>query len=212
MAEVETSDSDLLEPTLARYEAEGFDVFLHPSSALLPKFLRECRPDAIALRPDKKVAIELKHAGERSTTRLPRLRELLADHPDWELVVLYVSPRSIDTPLETQPPRAIRAAIEEVRQLQGDGRLKVALVMGWSALEAIGRSLLPVQLSRPQPPARLIETLAEDGLITPREAGWLRKLAAIRNAAVHGSLDAAPSPKQLEKLVDVLGSLSNALS
>jgi hypothetical protein len=51
MPRLAARESDILETVLAGYEAEGFDVFLHPSPSVLPAFLKTARPDAIAVRP-----------------------------------------------------------------------------------------------------------------------------------------------------------------
>ena len=66
MSATETREEVLLESLLPRYEAEGFTVIIHPSSSFLPPFMGSYRPDAIALSPDKKIAIEVKHDTESS--------------------------------------------------------------------------------------------------------------------------------------------------
>jgi hypothetical protein len=48
----ETSEATLLESVLPDLEAEGFEVFANPSPPLLPPFMRDHSPDAIALRKD----------------------------------------------------------------------------------------------------------------------------------------------------------------
>jgi hypothetical protein len=61
----DTREVDVLESILPRYEAEGFEVFVHPSPSILPPFMQSYRPDAIALKPDKKVAIEVVRTAAR---------------------------------------------------------------------------------------------------------------------------------------------------
>src|SRR6266478_5250944 len=46
----EPSEAMLLESVLPDLEAEGFEVFAHPSPPILPAFMRDHSPDAIALR------------------------------------------------------------------------------------------------------------------------------------------------------------------
>jgi len=72
----EPSEAMLLESVLPDLEAEGFEVFAHPSPPILPAFMRDHSPDAIALRSDKKLAIEVLREGAPSNRRLDRLREL----------------------------------------------------------------------------------------------------------------------------------------
>jgi hypothetical protein len=59
MSKAGTRERDFLENLLPQYEAEGFSVFLHPSSTMLPTFMERYRPGAIAIKPDKKIAIEV---------------------------------------------------------------------------------------------------------------------------------------------------------
>src|SRR5260370_12883527 len=88
------SEATLLESILPDLESEGFEVFANPSAPLLPPFMRDHSPDAIALRKDKKLAIEVLHEGAPSNRRLDRLRELFSQHKDWELRVYWINPSS----------------------------------------------------------------------------------------------------------------------
>src|SRR5260370_41498384 len=90
---VETRESDLLENLLPQYEAEGFTVFLHPSSAMLPPFMGGYRPDAVAIKSDKKIAIEVKRYAPNSKSNIKHISEIFAQHTEWELRVYYVPVR-----------------------------------------------------------------------------------------------------------------------
>jgi uncharacterized protein YutE (UPF0331/DUF86 family) len=204
-------ESDLLEPLLSQYEADGFEVFLQPSPSVLPEFMRGFRPDAIARKSGRKIAIEVKRSGAGSTSQMRSLRRIFSEHPDWELKVLYLSPRSHLPILDSVSFPDVDRSIEQVEELKKSKHLAAALIMGWSTLEAVARSLLPDQLGRPQPPANLIEALATEGFLTPREADALRKIAATRNAAAHGQLDVRPTLKQLKEFIAVLRMLSQHL-
>lgn len=207
MSPPETSQADMLEDLLPRYQAEGYQVFLHPSPSILPPFMQSYRPDAIALRPDKKIAIEVVRSTGSSEKKVRELESLFAPHKDWELRVLYVSPLPSEKTLDVASPAAIRTAIRRVRDLVKDGHKLPALVMAWAALEAVGRSLLPDQLTRPQTPAKLIEALASAGHVTPREADTLRGAISARNAAVHGG-EPKVDEKLLKQFIAVLETLS----
>ena len=84
MSVVEESGTAVIESLLPRYEAEGFDVYINPSPSILPPFMQSYRPDAIALRKDKKIAIEVV-VRARSDQKVRDLHSLFAGHPDWEL-------------------------------------------------------------------------------------------------------------------------------
>jgi hypothetical protein len=205
------AETDLLEAVLSRYEADGFEVYSQPSSSVLPEFMKGFRPDAIAIRHDKKVAIEIKRSDDKSD-RLKRVQKLFSEHPDWELNVLYLSPRaSSPAILNVVSPSAIAQTIAEVEQLRLAGQYSAALMLGWSALEAIGRSILPDRLERPQPAAGLSEMLATEGIVTPSEAPIVRRIAATRNAVAHGQLYPGPPAKRIDELVRLLHTLSDLL-
>jgi hypothetical protein len=203
-------ESDLLEAVLSRYEAEGFQVYLQPPSSVLPEFMRVFRPDAIALKDEKKIAIEIKNSRIRDT-HLKALQKIFAEHPDWELNILYLSPRASDVTLAVVSRDAIAHTIAEVEKLRSAGQFSAALMLGWSALEAMARLLLPARLERPQPAASLVEALANEGLITPSEATVVRRIASTRNAVAHGQLYPNPAPKRIDELIGVLHTLSDLL-
>jgi|RhiMetdeSRZDD1v2_1073273.scaffolds.fasta_scaffold50892_2 uncharacterized protein YutE (UPF0331/DUF86 family) len=203
----ETRESDVLEHLLPQYQADGYDVYVNPSPSILPPFMQGYRPDAIAVRPDKKVAIEIVRSARTGSGKTEALQSLLADHPDWELRVVYVSPLSSQGALEIASQATIANAIQVVLELKDESRYLPALMMAWATLESIGRALLPDRFSRPQTPARLIEVLASEGYLAPDEADALRAFIPLRNAAVHGVLEPAIDEKQLKSLVGVLRNL-----
>jgi uncharacterized protein YutE (UPF0331/DUF86 family) len=208
----EASEAALLDSVLPDLEAEGFEVFAHPSPPLLPAFMRDHSPDAIALREDKKLAIEVLHEGAPSHRRLDRLRELLSQRKDWELRVYWISPTNIRKAIEGVSRDIIEQSIKAAEELTADGRTRPALLMAWATFEAIGRAILPDKLQRPQPPGRLAEVLAADGYITPTEADHLRRLAESRNHVAHGGLETSVSEADLQRFVDVLKTLCRFIS
>ncbi len=207
MSTAETREATLLEAVLAGYRAQGFDVYVNPSSTTLPGFILPYRLDAVAIKADEKIAIEVARSPDTSAERIKRLQDVFAGHPDWTLKVYYHGDINIENDIEAPSLRAIEDAIQEVDELRKSGRLRAALVMGWAILEGIARSLLPDQLGRQQPPNTLIETLASNGFLTPGEADSLRSTISVRNAAAHGRLNVIVEPKQLDQLVDALRTL-----
>lgn len=205
----ERLESEVLESVLPRYEAEGFDVFVHPSPSILPPFLQKYRPDAIAIGPEKKIAIEVMQSTPGSELRARELELAFAEHKDWELRIFYVSPRSSEKTLASISRSEIEAAIQQIESLLGAKQTQPALIMCWAALEAIGRALLFENLKKPQTPARLVEVLASEGYIAPREADFLRALIQLRNSAVHGQFDVSVEAEQISKFVSVLHALAN---
>jgi uncharacterized protein YutE (UPF0331/DUF86 family) len=211
MSVLESSEAEVIESLLSRYQAEGFDVYVNPSPSILPPFMQEYRPDAIALKKDKKIAIEVVGSNARSSQKVKTLQSLFADHDDWELVVFYASPIASNKLLEVASTSAINDSIQRVVDLSEAGHLLPALVMAWATFEAIGRAMLPDQFQRPQTPARLVEVLGSEGYITPEEADTLRAASTIRNAVVHGQLDSKVDSPMLESFVAILRTLAKLL-
>ncbi|MFH0301149.1 hypothetical protein AAFX91_28800 [Bradyrhizobium sp. 31Argb] len=206
-----SSEAEVIESLLPRYQAEGFDVYINPSPSILPPFMQEYRPDAIALRKDKKIAIEVVGSNTGSTQKIKTLQSLFADRDDWELRVFYASPAVSGKLLEIASTAAINESIQRVVDLSNAGHSLAALVMAWATLEAIGRALLPDQFQRPQTPARLVEVLGSAGYVTPEEADRLRAAIVVRNAIVHGQLDSEVGPELLNGFVAVLKTLAKLL-
>jgi uncharacterized protein YutE (UPF0331/DUF86 family) len=207
----EAQEAAVLENIVPQLEAEGFEVIMHPSGLRLPPFMQSYSPDAIALREDRKLAIEVVHKGSTSQKRLDRLRELLSGHRDWELRVYWISPANTPEPIEVVSGKDIEQAIKGVEQLAGKGLHGAALLMAWATLEALGRALLPQKFARPQTPGRLIETLAGEGCVTPSEADRLRDLAKIRNQLAHGALRAKVGARDIKGFAAILKTLRKLL-
>src|ERR1700730_17511319 len=96
-----SSEAEFIESLLPRYQAEGFDVYVNPSPSILPPFMQAYRPDAIALKKGKKIAIEVVGSAASSEEKVKTLQSLFADHQDWELRVFYASPIASNNLLET---------------------------------------------------------------------------------------------------------------
>jgi uncharacterized protein YutE (UPF0331/DUF86 family) len=208
----ETQEAAVLENIVPQLEAEGFEVVMHPSRLRLPPFMQSYSPDAIALREDRNLAIEVVRKGSSSEKRLDKLRDLLEGHRDWELRVYWISPANTPEPIETASVKDVERSIEVIKQLTGEGLYGAALLMAWATLEGLGRSLLPDKLARAQTPGRLVEVLAGEGYVTPSEADRLRRLAKVRNQLIHGGLRAKPNSKDVKSFTTTLQTLLKLLN
>lgn len=202
----------MLENIVPQLEAEGFEVIARPSRHRLPPFMQSYSPDAIALREDKNLAIEVLRKGGSSEKKLDELRNLLVGHRDWELRVYWISPASVPEPIEPSAPEDIGQAIKTIEHLAGEGRLAPALLMSWAALEALGRGLSPETIVRPQTPGRLTEVLAAEGYVTPTEADLLRRVASVRNRLIHGGLSERASVGDIDSFLAILRTLLDMLN
>ena len=210
MSETATETS-VLENVLPQLEAEGYEVYARPAPSVLPSFLRQFQPDAVALRTDKNLLIEVLREGPSSKGKLASIRALLSDHKDWELRVYWISPSSNFRFIGAASPGSIEQSIQSVEELTARGDLSPGLLLSWATFEALGRALLPNEFARPQTPGRLIEILASRGLITPSEADGLRRLADMRNRLSHGDIEVKVSQSDVERLLSILKMLARLL-
>src|SRR4051812_47189941 len=87
-----SSEAEVIESLLPKYQAEGYDVYINPSPSILPPFMQTYRPDAIALKKDRKIAIEVIGTASSADQKITRLQSLFEGHHDWELRVFYAPP------------------------------------------------------------------------------------------------------------------------
>jgi hypothetical protein len=187
-------------PTL---EAQGYTVIINPAQDLLPDFLRNDQPDAIALRGANKLAIQVTSGRSAGRARHSRIGKLLAGHDDWKLHVVY-APGRADEEIVAPPTRdAIEARLPTVLTAFDASGPIAALLLGWSVFEASARFLLPHDLPHAQAPSELVEALAFRGYLTVDEADELRPLGQARNRAAHGQLDVAVTREDLARLVEI---------
>jgi len=196
-------EAAVLQAILPQLEAEGFQVFPHPSRKLLPPFLSAYHPDAIALKGDQKVAIEIMPSGGRADGKLERLRKLFSAHPDWEFRVVYAPARTLEPSIPVASQATIEDQLRRIEENFDAAGPAASLLIAWAAFEAAARSLAPNDLIQPQSPAQLLEIMASGGYITPDEADILQILARLRNEAAHGRMDISLSRNDLERIIQI---------
>jgi uncharacterized protein YutE (UPF0331/DUF86 family) len=177
----------------------------------LPAFLREIRPDAIALSEKKNLAIEIARDTSEARQHLQQLSSQIRGQPKWELRVFWVSPTASRATFTVQPLANLRERIEEAKKLLAEGHRGSALLIGWATFEAICRALMPGSFKFPQTPARLVEVISSEGYITPDEADRIRFLAQARNGFIHGNLDIPMDTEEIAFFIELLSKLEMAV-
>jgi len=205
--ELKQSVLDAMVPELA---SDGFRCVIHPKRDTLPTFLQEYQPDMVAYRRDKNLAFEIMAQTSAARLKERALRERFAGHPDWELRFVYAPPVNSDANVPVASKQTISDHLDRLDASVDAMGLTAALLTGWAVFEAAARALLPSSLTRPQPPAHLIETLASEGHVTPDEADMLRRLSRTRNQVAHGRLDLTPSRDDVALLMGVTRSILEA--
>ena len=159
----ENSELEILQRLVPELEAEGYEVYLQPNKAIIPLFLGTYQPDAIALRADKNLIIEVLRRSPEASKKLERITSLLDARKGWGLKAVWIEPVGDQRTLKVQTQNTIQARIKEIKQIAVDGHLQAATLMAWATFEALARAILIEQFSRPQTPARLVQILAAGG-------------------------------------------------
>ena len=201
------AEAAVMEKLVPELEADGFQVFPHPDKLLVPPFLGPYSPDVIALREDRKLAIEIADRKGIAEQRVEELARLFRDRPDWEFRIIWINSLPVEPVLEPQTMSDIESTVTEVEDLIGASHHRAAFLLSWAVLEAFGRAVLEEKFKRPQTPGRLIEVMAQEGVVTPDEADSLRRLSNLRNKLVHGELDARVTESETRRMAELLKSL-----
>lgn len=205
MNEKEETERATLEKMFKIWTDQGFQVFLQPSGKLLPDFLQRYRPDALLLKDDDKVLVEVVLKGQpHAEKRVSRLKELIANQNEWRLEVVYAG---------ENVSAVRRVTLEKILESLGSAEdlltkePRASLLLFWASLEATARNFFPSQTSRPQSPGRIIELLASSGEVTPSEAQELRHLMNLRNRVIHGELNAVVKPSEMKPMLQLVRQL-----
>jgi REase_AHJR-like len=211
----EGTERTVLERLRETYEREGYGFYPYPPSELLPSFLGQYRPDAVALKGNGGVVIEIKaRRGAQSDVRLSEVARLFKDNKDWRFSIVNVEDFPPEPDIEIFPAESMETELARVEQLAQQGQLRAAFVLAWGTLEATARALLAGYVgdkTRPMTPAELSEMLARYGLIDNDSATELRNLSMFRNAVVHGDLGLQVDQRSIASLKRVIRSLLKRL-
>jgi hypothetical protein len=137
--------------------------------------------------------------------RFSALTAALKQEPEWQFHLILnrgAPPPSI----RTVPDGEILELLDTVSAV-ATVDAKAALVMGWAAMEALGRNRVPARFGRAQTSAALIEYIAFEGIVGPADAQFLRLVASKRNAVAHGDLSQAVTGEEVARLVALLREL-----
>ncbi len=199
-----TVEREILDHEVERLRAEGFDVFVDPGPSLVPDFLGLYRPDAVAQREGRMIALEVTSRTGASQKKLGEIAAIFERHPEWEFRVVWAEPAAGAAVLPVQTKDEIRETIAEIRKLRDQGHFRPSFLLGWAALEAAARAVAGPRFGRAQTPGRLVQVLGEEGYLTPDETDAIRSLAEKRNQLVHGTLDAPVGREDVDQLVRAL--------
>src|SRR5271166_3026417 len=91
------------------FEARGMKFYVNPPREIVPEFLGDFRPDAIAKGPEGGIIIEVKARRSRDTEmQLAEIAKRVSKQKGWEFRVIYLNPPIDETPPIAKPtPRQL---------------------------------------------------------------------------------------------------------
>ena len=202
----------ILERLLPELEADGYQVIREPRRSIVPPFLGSYLPDLIALREDGNLAIEVASRADPGSRKLGDIAKLFEGQKGWKFRVYWASKSDIEEPLRAQSISEISGTLAQAEALVVDGHVSAGFLLSWATFEAIARRILAERFVRPQTPGRLIEIMANQGVLTPSEADRLRPLATFRNRFIHGELDVGVTADEAREFLAILQNLTATAS
>ncbi|MGA3004347.1 MAG: hypothetical protein ABSE20_21755 [Acetobacteraceae bacterium] len=200
------------------YEGRGMRFYINPPPDVVPGFLREYRPDAIAIGPDGKgIVFEVKSYRTPTTQgQMDELKRRVSSQDGWQLEIIYTNPATDETNVITKPTaEQIESRLDEVEKLEQAGYHEPAFLIAWTVLESLARLAMPpgstaqvISLGAIQ----VVQRLAELGYLENEEASGLRALARVRNAVVHGDFSVRVSASQVKTFLERLKALRSEIA
>jgi len=215
-ANAETRERVILDRLKETYEQQGYEFFAYPPRELVPPFLGDFRPDAIALKTGEGIIIEVKsrrRGGQEPG--LAEIAELVSAQSNWQFMVFFEEDRPEDVVRIVRSTSAqISAQVDEIQRLASSGHYRAAFMLGWAALEAIARAIMATQgvsSERPYSPLQAIQSLEMNGFLDSNAARHLQAKAKLRDAAVHGDFSVEIDSESVEFLIQQLRALASSL-
>nr|WP_321507938.1 DUF1508 domain-containing protein [uncultured Celeribacter sp.] len=200
----------LLDATVRKLSAEGYSVVVEPEQSILPPILQGFRPDAVAIGKEPKLIVEIATESQASAARVKSLQESLKKISGWKLHLVLSRVGREDLLAAVSDNRIARTLNKAVEV--ADIEPQAGLLLCWAAFEALSRARRPSEFSRPQSPGRIIDRFSARGIISSHEASFLRKLANMRNAIIHGDLVHGVSKRDVTRFSDLTRKLMDSVN
>lgn len=196
------------------YRQRGYNVIIEPRSDQLPGFLAPFRIDMLARSAEENVIVEVRtQESLTDTPELDAVAQALQDQPSWrfELVVTNPKDRSSFQLKDTASLNDldITYRLREAQQLSDQEHGEAALLLAWSATEALLRGIaneeaIPVT---PNNPSQLTKSLFTYGVLDKEQYEILQLALQARNIVVHGYKEQQSLASTLEQILRVADQL-----
>jgi REase_AHJR-like protein len=198
------------------YRQRGYEVLISPSVDQLPEFLAPYRVDMFARSTDENVIVEVRtQESLKDRPELDAIAQALQDKSSWRFELVVTNPKDRSS-LQFKDATSldyvdITYRLREARQLSDQEHGEAALLLAWSATEALLRYIadeeaIPIAKSNPN---QLLKSLFMYGLLDKEQYQTLQTGLQARNTAVHGYKEQGPLANALNDLLQVADQLMN---
>lgn len=209
-----TREHQRLREVAREYRQRGYDVIIEPTSGQLPEFLAPFRIDMLARNTEENVIVEVRT--QESLANAPELdavAQAIHNQTSWRFELVVTNPKD-RTPIQFKDAVSldhldVSYRIREARQLSEQEHGEAALLLAWSATEALLRAIadeeaIPVG---PSNPSQLTKSLFTYGVINKEQYQILQHGLQARNIVVHGYKEQQSLASTLEQLLHVADQL-----
>jgi hypothetical protein len=197
------------------YRRRGYDVVIEPGPDQMPDFLASFRIDMLAHSAEESVIVEVRT--QESLTQAPeldRIARVIQDKPSWRFELVVTNPKDRSslqfknaTPLDNID---ITYRLREARQLADQEHGEAALLLAWSATEALLRYIADEETipAHQNNPIQIVKSLFSYGILDKDQYQSLQEGLQARNMIVHGYKEQLSLVNTLERLLNVADQLA----
>lgn len=212
MGSVYQKSKNVLNDLKVAYESKGYRFYIEPSASFLPVYLKNYRPDALALSDEENVIFEVVKHGKSGEEKAQNIKSLFNNLPEnWRVEIVIIPEGKEDVKLATK--EQLEWSRLNIDLLFQDGFYEQCMVSSFAAIEAVGRKLLNkriINFDRNLSGSTMISLLEEEGYLSLKQAAFCRGMWKKRNSFVHGYYDDGRiSNEECEKLMSIVVVLFN---
>jgi len=197
-----------------KYRQRGYEVWIEPHPDQLPDFLAPFRVDILARNSDENVIVEVRtQASLTAAPELDGIAQALHNKPSWRFELVVTNPRDRSV-LQFQDVTSldhldITYRLQEARQLSAQEHGEAALLLTWSATEALLRYIADVEAVSvvQHDPSQVTKSLFVYGVLDKEQYQVLQDGMQARNLVAHGYKEQPSLAKTVDQLQHVADQL-----
>lgn len=202
-------EDEQVEQVAREYESRGYTVERRVKLDTLLPGAPSWEADFVASKNGERVIVEVKSGRNPAhDDQWIGIREILRRTPEWRFD-LVIAPESDDERMGGSVPfteSEVEAAFVEAAALAEAKHIGAAFLLAWSGVEGrlrltAERNGIPHHVAAS--PARLIDSLASEGILESEERDELVCLMRLRNGLAHGFSPPKLDASEVERLVEV---------